>query len=86
MTTPTTGPLSEADLRRIAAHYVIEAVSEWADDASGLLDVLEDTAAKLGIPMSERGLDSDEAIAIAKRLSQLLNTATVFVDWPEATA
>jgi hypothetical protein len=78
-------PLTDDQLRQIAAHYAVEAVRDRADDTMGHLEGLDAALAQLDINTFDPDtLTNDLADAIAERIGDLLDTATITVAWPDA--
>ena len=79
----TTLPLSDDQLRQVAALYAIEAARRCADDTVGHLEALDDTLEALGITIDPDAID-EHSDAIAERIGDLIDTARITVDWPGA--
>lgn len=77
-------PLTDDQLRQVAAHYAIEAVRNAGDDAACNLLDRDSAFAELGIDLDPETLSDDESDRIAERLGDLLDTAEVTVTWPDA--
>lgn len=77
-------PLTDDQLRQVAAHYAVEAVRLAADDTMGHLEALDDALDTLGIASFDpQTLTNELSDAIAERLGDLLDTAEVTITWPD---
>lgn len=74
-------PLTDDQLRQVAAKYLHDAARENAGDVMGHLEALEDAVAELEIEVDVSDFDNDASDAIAERISDLMATADITVEW-----
>lgn len=78
-------PLTDDQLRQVAAKYLHDDARDGAGDVMGHLERFDETCVELGIGSDDEPVEvtTDQADAIADRISDLMATADITVEWSE---
>jgi hypothetical protein len=85
-------PLTDDQLRQVAAHMATEYGRDQVNDRLGIGDMLDEVLEKLDIDLMDANGDSIEAYeldddvfeAILDRIRDLIRDATITVEWPDS--
>lgn len=80
----TTLPLTDDQLRHVAANMAVDYGREQADDVMGIGEMLDHRAEDLGVTLDLDTIPDDVFDTMTGRIADLIRAATITVDWADS--